>query len=74
MLIEVIGIAATVVVNQVGEDPAPMIYRPIQQDYPAGHRQSNWLYNEDLRKGNFKPAVEWAFLKAAVWPDWRGSE
>ena len=35
MLFEVIGVVATAVVNQVGEDPTPMIYRPLQQDYSA---------------------------------------
>jgi predicted permease len=35
-LFEVIGVAATAVVGQVGEDPTPIIYRPIQQDYSAG--------------------------------------
>src|SRR5262249_4177046 len=33
MLFEVVAVVATAVVNQVGEDPTPMIYRPIQQDY-----------------------------------------
>src|SRR5262249_31464109 len=32
-LFEVVGVVGTTVVNQVGEDPAPMIYRPIQQEY-----------------------------------------
>ena len=36
VLIEVVGIVATAVVNQVGEDPTPVIYRPMQQDYSAG--------------------------------------
>jgi len=30
-LIEVVGVVATAIVNNVGEDPTPMIYRPIQQ-------------------------------------------
>ena len=35
-LIEVVGIAATSVVLQVGESPTPQIYRPIQQQYSPG--------------------------------------
>jgi len=35
-LFEVVGVVATAVVNQVGEDPTPMIYRPIQQEYSPG--------------------------------------
>jgi predicted permease len=34
-LFEVVGVVATAVVNQVGEDPTPMIYRPVQQEYAA---------------------------------------
>jgi predicted permease len=34
-LLEVVGIAATTVVNAVGEDPAPIVYRPMQQEYAA---------------------------------------
>ncbi len=30
---EVVGVAKDSVINQVGEDPAPMIYRPMQQEY-----------------------------------------
>ena len=33
MLFEVVGVVATSVINAVGEDPTPMIYRPIQQEY-----------------------------------------
>jgi predicted permease len=33
MLFEVVGIVATSVINAVGEDPTPMIYRPLQQEY-----------------------------------------
>jgi len=32
-LYEVVGIAKDSVVNNVGEDPTPMIYRPMQQEY-----------------------------------------
>jgi putative ABC transport system permease protein len=32
-LFEIVGIVATAAVNQVGEDPTPLIYRPIQQEY-----------------------------------------
>jgi putative ABC transport system permease protein len=32
-LYEVVGIVATSVIGAVGEDPSPMIYRPIQQEY-----------------------------------------
>jgi predicted permease len=35
-LIEIVGIVATSVANAVGEDPTPVIYRPLQQDYSAG--------------------------------------
>ena len=35
-LIEIVGIVATSVANAVGEDPTPMIYRPLQQDYSPG--------------------------------------
>jgi predicted permease len=35
-LYEVVGVAATSVIGQVGEDPSPMIYRPIQQEYSPG--------------------------------------
>jgi prepilin-type N-terminal cleavage/methylation domain-containing protein len=34
--------------------PSPGWLRKDQQYFPAGKRQSNWLYNEDLRKGGFK--------------------
>jgi len=34
-LYEIVGVAANAVVNQVGEDPTPMIYRPLRQDYAA---------------------------------------
>jgi predicted permease len=33
MLFEIVGIAATSVIGTVGENPTPMIYRPIQQEY-----------------------------------------
>jgi putative ABC transport system permease protein len=32
-LIEVVGIAATSVIVNIGEDPTPMIYRPLRQEY-----------------------------------------
>ena len=32
-LYEVVGIAKDSVINNVGEDPTPMIYRPLQQEY-----------------------------------------
>jgi predicted permease len=32
-LIEIVGIVATSVVNAVGEDPTPVIYRPLTQEY-----------------------------------------
>ena len=35
-LIEIVGIVATSVANAVGEDPTPVIYRPLQQDYSPG--------------------------------------
>ena len=35
-LFEIVGVVANTVVNQVGEAPAPMIYRPLQQEYTAG--------------------------------------
>ena len=35
-LFEVVGVVATSVINAVGEDPTPMIYRPIQQEYSPG--------------------------------------
>jgi len=35
-LIEIVGIVATSVVNAVGEDPTPMIYRPLRQEYAPG--------------------------------------
>jgi predicted permease len=34
-LFEVVGIVATSVINAVGEDPTPMIYRPILQEYSS---------------------------------------
>jgi prepilin-type N-terminal cleavage/methylation domain-containing protein len=34
--------------------PTPGWLRKDQQDFPAGRRQSNWLYNEDLRAGTFQ--------------------
>jgi len=33
---EVVGIAATSVINAVGESPTPMIYRPLTQEYSPG--------------------------------------
>ena len=33
---EVVGVVATSVINAVGENPTPMIYRPIQQEYSPG--------------------------------------
>jgi predicted permease len=36
MLYEIVGVVATSVLNAVGEDPTPMIYRPIQQEYAPG--------------------------------------
>jgi predicted permease len=35
-LFEVVGVAATAVVGAVGENPTPLIYRPIQQEYSPG--------------------------------------
>jgi putative ABC transport system permease protein len=35
-LFEIVGVAETSVINAVGEDPTPMIYRPIQQEYSPG--------------------------------------
>jgi predicted permease len=35
-LYEIVGVVATSVLNAVGEDPTPMIYRPIQQEYAPG--------------------------------------
>jgi predicted permease len=35
-LIEIVGIVATSVVNAVGEDPTPVIYRPLRQEYQPG--------------------------------------
>jgi putative ABC transport system permease protein len=35
-LYEVVGVVATSVIAAVGEDPSPMIYRPIQQEYSPG--------------------------------------
>jgi predicted permease len=35
-LFEVVGVVATSVIGAVGENPTPMIYRPIQQEYAAG--------------------------------------
>jgi putative ABC transport system permease protein len=36
MLFEVVGVAATTVVQAVGEGPTPLIYRPIAQEYSPG--------------------------------------
>jgi predicted permease len=36
MLFEVVGVAATSVVQAVGENPTPVIYRPIRQEYSPG--------------------------------------
>jgi predicted permease len=33
---EIVGVVATSVIAAVGEDPTPMIYRPIQQEYAPG--------------------------------------
>jgi macrolide transport system ATP-binding/permease protein len=35
-LFEIVGIVATSVIGAVGEDPTPMIYRPLQQEYSPG--------------------------------------
>jgi predicted lysophospholipase L1 biosynthesis ABC-type transport system permease subunit len=35
-LIEIVGIVATSVVNAVGEEPTPVIYRPLRQEYAPG--------------------------------------
>src|SRR2546425_10742836 len=35
-LYEVVGVVATSVIGAVGEDPTPMIYRPVQQEYAPG--------------------------------------
>jgi putative ABC transport system permease protein len=35
-LFEVVGVVATAVINSVGEDPTPMIYRPLRQEYAPG--------------------------------------
>ena len=35
-LFEVVGVVPTTVVNAVGESPAPLIYRPIRQEYSPG--------------------------------------
>ena len=35
-LYEIVGVVATSVIGAVGEDPTPMIYRPIQQEYAPG--------------------------------------
>ena len=35
-LFEVVGVVATSVINAVGEDPTPMIYRPMRQEYAPG--------------------------------------
>ncbi len=35
-MIEVVGVVATTVINAVGEDPTPMIYRPLRQEYAPG--------------------------------------
>jgi predicted permease len=35
-LYDIVGVVATSVLNAVGEDPTPMIYRPIQQEYAPG--------------------------------------
>ncbi len=32
-MFEVVGVVATAVINTVGEDPTPMIYRPLRQEY-----------------------------------------
>jgi predicted permease len=35
-LYEIVGVVATSVIGAVGEDPTPMIYRPIEQEYAPG--------------------------------------
>ncbi len=35
-MFEVVGVVATSVINTVGEDPTPMIYRPLRQEYAPG--------------------------------------
>ena len=35
-LYEIVGVVATSVIGAVGEDPTPMIYRPMQQEYAPG--------------------------------------
>jgi putative ABC transport system permease protein len=35
-LIEIVGVVGTTVVNAVGEDPTPVIYRPMRQEYAPG--------------------------------------
>jgi predicted permease len=34
-LYEIVAVAKDSVINNVGEEPTPMVYRPIQQEYPA---------------------------------------
>ena len=36
--IEVVGVVANTVVLAVGENPTPLIYRPMRQDYSPGSR------------------------------------
>ena len=40
-LVEVVGVVATAAVNAVGEEPTPMIYRPMTQEYARPPRWSS---------------------------------